>query len=197
MRRFSTIMVSRSRGPSLAAAEKQSQEPGRHLADPAPKRRPSKEIIRAVKVGVLSDTHGLLRPQVLSMLEGCDRLLHAGDVGDVTILDALRRIAPLEVVRGNVDQEGELGRLPHTVSGHLGAVPFGMVHRREDAPGEWKGRVRLIVFGHSHQPELSWSGRCLLLNPGACGHRRFQLPLTLAILRVEGERLVPEIRAVE
>jgi uncharacterized protein len=150
-----------------------------------------------MKVGVLSDTHGLLRPQVLAMLEGCDRLLHAGDVGDAAILDALRRIAPLEVVRGNVDQEGELGRLPHTVSGHLGAVPFGMVHRREDVPGEWNGRARLIVFGHSHQPELTWAGRCLLLNPGSCGHRRFQLPLTLALVHVEGERLVPEIRAVE
>jgi hypothetical protein len=150
-----------------------------------------------VRVGVLSDTHGLLRPRVLELLAGCDRLLHAGDVGDPAILDALRRIAPVEAVRGNVDQAPELDRLPHSLSGSLGELPFGMVHRREDAPRDWSTRVRLLVFGHSHRPELEWQGRCLLLNPGACGPPRFSLPLTLALLRVDGQRLVPEIVAVD
>jgi uncharacterized protein len=150
-----------------------------------------------VRVGVLSDTHGLLRPRVLELLAGCDRLLHAGDVGDPAILAALRSIAPLEAVRGNVDQGPELDRLPHTVSGQLGTLPFGMVHRREDAPRDWGERLRLLVCGHSHRPELVWQGRCLQLNPGACGQRRFALPLTVALLWVDGERLVPEIRSVE
>jgi putative phosphoesterase len=150
-----------------------------------------------MRVGVLSDTHGLLRPRVLELLAGCDRLLHAGDVGDAAILEALRRVAPVEAVRGNVDQGPELDRLPHSVSGTLEELPFGMVHRREDAPRDWGQRLRLLVFGHSHRPELEWAGRCLMLNPGACGQRRFQLPLTLALLRVEGERIVPEILAVE
>ncbi len=150
-----------------------------------------------MRVGILADTHGLLRPTVLELLAGCERVLHAGDVGDAEILAALRRIAPVEAVRGNVDQGPGLDRLPHTVSGQLGDLPFGMVHRAEDAPPEWQRRLRLLVCGHSHRPELSWHGRCLLLNPGACGPRRFQLPLTLALVRVDGERLVPEIRAVE
>jgi uncharacterized protein len=150
-----------------------------------------------VRIGVLSDTHGLLRPRVLELLAGCDRLLHAGDVGDGAVLAALRRIAPVEAVRGNVDQGPELDRLPNSVSGQLGEVAFGMVHRREEAPRDWTERLRLIVFGHSHRPELEWQGRCLLLNPGACGQRRFGLPLTLAVVRVEGERLLPEIRSVE
>ena len=152
---------------------------------------------RPVRVGILADTHGLLRPQVLELLAGCDRLLHAGDVGEPEVLAALRRIAPLEAVRGNVDQGPGLERLPDSLSGQLGEVPFGMVHRREEVPADWPRRLRLVVFGHSHRPELAWEGRCLLLNPGACGQRRFTLPLTLALLHVEGERLTPEILAVE
>ena len=150
-----------------------------------------------MRVGILADTHGLLRPRVLEVLAGCDRLLHAGDVGDPAVLDALRRIAPVEAVRGNVDHGPELDRLPHTVSGTLGEVPFGMVHRREDAPRDWGERLRLIVCGHSHRPELEWIGRCLLLNPGACGQRRFHLPLTVALVHVLADRLVPEILGVE
>ena len=150
-----------------------------------------------MRVGILSDTHGLLRPRVLELLAGCDRLLHAGDVGDPAVLVALRAVAPLEAVRGNVDQGGELDRLPHSTRGMLGELPFGMVHRQEDVPAEWTERLRLVVFGHSHRPELAWRGRCLLLNPGACGQRRFALPLTLAIVTVVGERPVPEIFAVE
>lgn len=150
-----------------------------------------------MRVGILADTHGLLRPQVLALLAGCDRLLHAGDVGDPAVLAGLAAVAPVEAVRGNVDRGRGLDRLPHTVSGELGAVLFGMVHRREDVPREWWQRMRLVVCGHSHQPELAWEGRCLLINPGACGHRRFQLPLTVALVHVVGDRLVPEIRSVE
>ncbi|HVS00382.1 MAG TPA: metallophosphoesterase family protein [Thermoanaerobaculia bacterium] len=147
-----------------------------------------------MRVGVLSDTHSLLRPRVLELLAGCDRILHAGDVGDLAILEQLRRIAPVEAVRGNVDSGEEL---PEELSGDLGGLPFRMIHRREDAPPSWLRGLRLLVFGHSHRPELEWRGSCLLLNPGACGPRRFYLPLTLAILTVAAERIVPEILSVE
>ena len=150
----------------------------------------------SMRVGVLADTHGLLRPAVLELLSGCDRLLHAGDVGDAEVLAALRRLAPVEAVRGNVDGGPGLDRLPHTVSGSLGDLSFGMVHRREDAPVEWRRRLRLVIFGHSHRPEIAWDGACMLLNPGACGPRRFKLPLTVAVLHVDGEHLAPEIRAL-
>jgi len=147
-----------------------------------------------MRVGVLADTHGLLRPEVLERLAGCDRILHAGDVGGPEILDALRAIAPVEAVRGNTDA---MGRLPESIAGDLGGLPFRMIHRREDADPAWMPRLRLLVFGHSHRPELAWQSDCLLLNPGACGGRRFKLPLTIAILRVAEGRLVPEILAVE
>jgi putative phosphoesterase len=147
-----------------------------------------------MRVGVVSDTHNLLRPRVLERLAGCERILHAGDVGDLGILDELGRIAPVLAVRGNTDTGDEL---PGSLAGELGGLPFRMVHRREDADPAWLPGIRLLIFGHSHRPELEWRGDCLLLNPGACGPRRFHLPLTLAILTVAGRRIVPEILAVE
>jgi putative phosphoesterase len=159
-----------------------------------------------MRVGVLSDTHNLLRPRVQELLAGCDRLLHAGDVGEPEILERLRRIAPVEAVRGNTDTGAMAAALPEALTGEIGGrdgiagLPFGMVHRQEDVPPDWPRRLRLIVYGHSHRPELSWRGDCLFLNPGACGARRFHLPLTLAILTVVQEpslRIVPEILAVE
>src|SRR5206468_7307857 len=134
-----------------------------------------------MRLGVLSDTHGLLRPAVLARLAGCERILHAGDVGGPEILAALAAIAPVEAVRGNVDV-GAMARLPESIAGDLDGLPFRMIHRREDADPKWLPGLRLLVFGHSHRPEISWEGGCLLLNPGACGQRRFTLPLTLAVL---------------
>lgn len=150
-----------------------------------------------MRVGVLSDTHNLLRPRVLERLEGCERILHAGDVGDLEILERLRRVAPVEAVRGNTDTGRTATELPPELAGDLGGLPFGMVHRREDVDPAWPRRLRLVIFGHSHRPELEWRGDCLLLNPGACGARRFHLPLTLAILTVADNRIVPEIVSVE
>jgi hypothetical protein len=152
--------------------------------------------MEAMRVGVLADTHNLLRPRVLELLAGCERILHAGDVGDLGLLDRLRRIAPVDAVRGNTDSGAAAG-LPEVLAGDLDGLPFRMVHRREDVDPRWPAESRLVVYGHSHRPELSWHGSCLLLNPGACGARRFHLPLTLAILRVADSRIVPEILAVE
>ncbi|HXO21563.1 MAG TPA: metallophosphoesterase family protein [Thermoanaerobaculia bacterium] len=149
-----------------------------------------------MRVGVLADTHGLLRPRVLELLAGCDRILHAGDVGGPDILARLRAIAPLAAVRGNTDA-GATAELPPALAGELDGLPFRMVHRREDADPAWIPRLRLLVFGHSHRPELEWQGACMLLNPGSCGARRFHLPLTLAILTVADNRILPEILAVE
>lgn len=163
-----------------------------------------------MRVGVLADTHGLLRPLVLERLAGCDLLLHAGDVGEVggqrggdpaddaaPILARLARLAPVLAVHGNVDGGALAAALPAVRSGDLAGLPFRMTHRREDVAPEWLRQARLIVFGHSHRPELEWQGDCLLLNPGSCGARRFRLPLTVAVVTVAGDRLVPEILSVE
>lgn len=150
-----------------------------------------------IRLGVLSDTHGLLRPRVLELLEGCDRILHAGDVGEASILEALSEVAPTVAVRGNIDLDPPLADLPATADGQLEDVPWRMVHRRDDVPTAWTRDALLVVFGHSHRPELEWRGGCLYLNPGSCGRRRFSLPLTLARLTIDGKRIVPELFGVE
>lgn len=150
-----------------------------------------------MRVGVVSDTHGLLRAEVPPLLAGCDAILHAGDVGAPEVLARLGELAPVTAVRGNVDATGALARLPEAVEGDLDGAGYRMAHLREDALAAPLGDLRLVVFGHSHRPEIGWHGECLLLNPGSCGPRRFRLPLTLAVLTVAGGRLVPELVAVE
>jgi putative phosphoesterase len=155
-----------------------------------------------MRIGVLSDTHGMLRPAVLDRLAGCDLLLHAGDVGEAgdgeePILARLARLAPVLAVRGNCDGGESGAALPPALAGEVAGLPYRMTHRREDVAAAWLRESRLVVVGHSHRPELEWHGECLLLNPGACGARRFRLPLTVAAVRVQGDRLIPEILAIE
>lgn len=167
-----------------------------------------------LRLGILSDTHGLLRPQVSDLLADSDFILHGGDVGDPAILEQLRAIAPVWAVRGNTDTSPPLTALPFTVTEELedpeepssARLGLFMVHRQEDVPPDWlRGPLssgprssdsRLIVFGHSHRPELEWRGRSLLLNPGACGHPRFTLPLTVARVTFRQGRIEPEILTV-
>jgi putative phosphoesterase len=147
-----------------------------------------------VRIGILADTHGLLRPRVLDRLRGCELLLHAGDVGTAAVLAGLAALAPVVAVRGDNDR-GELAALPAVATGSRPA--YRMTHRREDIAPGWTREARLVVFGHSHRPELGWEGGCLLLNPGGCGRRRFRWPLTVAVVTVRDGRLVPEILEVE
>src|SRR5690348_10832895 len=109
--------------------------------------RPSKEV-HPVRVGVLSDTHNQLRPRVLELLAGCDRILHAGDVGELDILHQLERIAPVAAVRGNTDTGRTAAELPEELTGSLDGLDFGMIHRREDVPRDWPSRLRMVIFGH-------------------------------------------------
>jgi putative phosphoesterase len=151
---------------------------------------------RPLRIAVLADTHGLLRPRVLARIAGCDLVLHAGDVGDAAVLRGLEAVAPVWAVRGNVDG-GELAKLPAVLAGSLGGVALRMTHARAEVEESWLAEAGLVVFGHSHRPELEWRGGCLLLNPGGCGPRRFRLPLTVGLLGVAAGRVVPEILEVE
>ena len=141
----------------------------------------------AIKIGVLSDTHGLLRPAVLEVLRSCDCILHGGDVNKPEILDTLRSIAPLYVVRGNNDREWAEG-LPQSLTVTLGGIPFFMVHNKKAVPADL-GDARVVVFGHSHKYlEQQRDGR-LWLNPGSCGRRRFDQEITMAVVTVDGGAL--------
>ena len=139
-----------------------------------------------VVVGVISDTHGMLRPEALSALAGSDRVVHAGDVGDETILEALRAIAPLTVVRGNVDTEAWALKLPHGDMLEVEGVRIYVVHdlgTLDIVPAS--AGVSVIVYGHSHHPDVFTRGGVTYLNPGSAGPRRFKLPITVGRIDVE------------
>lgn len=137
------------------------------------------------RIGVLSDTHGKLREEAAEILRGCDVILHAGDINSPKVLDNLREIAPLYVVRGNADKEWA-EELPETLSEEICGLRIFMVHNKKRIPKDI-GDYDLVVFGHSHKYEERREGNCLVLNPGSCGPRRFSLPVTMAVVETEEE----------
>jgi uncharacterized protein len=146
--------------------------------------------MKTMTIGIISDTHGLLRPEVVEALVGVDHILHAGDVGDARILDRLRRIAPLTAVRGNVDLSGICGALPATEAVELGGRLFYLVHSLEDldiVPAA--AGVAAVVSGHSHRVKVQEHDGILYLNPGSVGPRRFDLPVTLAKVSLTGRTM--------
>jgi len=151
-----------------------------------------------MRIGVLSDTHGLLRPEVLPLLAGSEHILHLGDVGDPEILDVLTRIAPVTAIRGNIDTHGPCAMLPETEVATLAGLHFYMIHDRQqlDLDPAAAG-FAAVLYGHSHKPEVQWKRDVLYLNPGSCGPRRFNLPVTCARITVhENGRLETEIMQV-
>jgi putative phosphoesterase len=147
-------------------------------------------------VGVLSDTHGLLRPEALAALRDADvaHILHAGDVGDPAILDALRALAPVTAIRGNIDTHGDCALLPATEMVELAGALFYLVHSIHDLDiSPAAAGVRAVISGHSHQPGFATRNGILYLNPGSAGPRRFKLPITLALLQIEATTLTPTL----
>ncbi|MEZ2345620.1 metallophosphoesterase family protein [Terriglobus sp. RCC_193] len=140
-----------------------------------------------VRVGVISDTHGLLRPEVPLLLEGVDCILHAGDVGDIHILHRLALIAPVTAIRGNVDTTGPCAALSATDLVEISGISIYMVHSIHDLDIKPEAAgVRIVVSGHTHKPAADERNGVLYLNPGSIGPRRFRLPVSLAILHLDG-----------
>ncbi len=140
-----------------------------------------------MKIGIISDTHDLLRPEVMGHLQDCDCVLHGGDISSQRILDQLEQVAPVRAVRGNNDKEWA-EHLPLTLDFELGGLRFFMTHTKKDLPGDLTP-YDLVIYGHSHKYDSSWQKhggekRTLLLNPGSCGPRRFHQPVTMAKLTI-------------
>jgi putative phosphoesterase len=137
-------------------------------------------------IGVISDTHGLLRPEALAALRGSSHILHAGDVGDIDILDALKQIAPVTAIRGNIDTDGPTAQLPATevieLEGHLIYLLHSLADL--DLKPEAAG-MSVVISGHSHKPKIETRTGVLYLNPGSAGPRRFSLPITVAHLHLD------------
>lgn len=147
-----------------------------------------------ITVGVISDTHGLLRPEATDALKGSDLIVHAGDVGSAEILEQLRAIAPTFAVRGNVDTGAWAKTLPMTEVVAAGALHLYVLH--DLATLDLNPRAAgfaAVIYGHSHRPSVETRGGVLYLNPGSVGPRRFTLPIAMAKLRVIDDRLSHEM----
>lgn len=138
-----------------------------------------------MKVGVISDTHGLLRPEAIAALQGCEQIIHAGDIGAPEILEQLAHIAPVHAVRGNNDQDGAWAQqVPEHLNMDVSGWQTLLVHDIADVPALLEPRTRLVITGHSHKPLIEWRGATLYVNPGSAGRRRFKLPVTLVVLEI-------------
>jgi len=151
-----------------------------------------------MRIGVISDTHGLLRPAALTALAGVEHILHAGDVGDITILEALAKIAPVTAIRGNIDTSGPCTNLPPTEFIELGGAAFYLIHNIHDLDIDpTAAEIACVISGHSHKPSAESRNSVLYLNPGSAGPRRFSLPSTVALVQIENGQITPEIIPLE
>jgi hypothetical protein len=149
---------------------------------------------KPMTLGVISDTHGLLRPEAVEALRGCDRILHAGDVGASEILKALAQIGPVTAIRGNVDTDSWARSLPETEVVEVGGVSIYMLHNlgQLDLKPEAAG-FRVVIYGHSHQPKMEERKGVLYFNPGSAGPRRFRLPVSLGKLTIAAGKVQAEL----
>ena len=147
-----------------------------------------------MRIGLISDTHGLLRPEALDFLRGSDRIVHGGDIGGPEILVALSAIAPLTVVRGNNDAAAWADAVPDTALLEAGGLRLLAIHDlaqlRIDPVA---AGIRVVVCGHSHRPLAAQRGPVLYVNPGSAGPRRFRLPISVAELHIDGDAITPRL----
>jgi putative phosphoesterase len=153
---------------------------------------------RKLTVGLISDTHGLLRPSAIAALHGSDAIIHAGDIGDPQILAALSRLAPVTAVRGNVDRGEWASALPETAVLQFDEVVIFVIHNLADLDIDPAAAgFGAVVSGHSHQPAWQEKHGVLFVNPGSAGPRRFTLPIARGRLRVAGRRMTAELIELE
>jgi putative phosphoesterase len=147
-----------------------------------------------MKLGIVSDTHGLIRPEVFPALKGVDHILHMGDVGKSAVLEELRRIAPVTAIRGNTDREGPCAELPETdvylAEGHYIYMLHDLSEIHLDPAA---GKFAAVLYGHSHVPNYYHKRGVLYFNPGSCGPKRFDLPVTVGLLEIDGDAFRPTI----
>ncbi|KMQ80141.1 putative phosphoesterase [Candidatus Burkholderia pumila] len=141
------------------------------------------------RIGIISDTHNLVRPEALDALQGVAHIIHAGDICKQAVLDALAPFAPLTVVRGNNDIGDDVAQLPEQARIELEGATIHVVHDIADMPGNLDG-VDVVITGHSHKPVIERRGGVLFVNPGSAGPRRFRLPISLALMDIEKGRVV-------
>jgi uncharacterized protein len=145
-----------------------------------------------MRIGIISDTHGLLRPEAADRLADVDHIIHAGDIGSAEVIEGLRRIAPVTAIRGNVDRGEWAAGYPHTAFVRLGGRFFHVLHNLKELDLDPAAAgIDVVVSGHSHRPKIEAADGVLYLNPGSAGPRRFTLPIALATLELTGDAMRP------
>lgn len=146
------------------------------------------------RVGLISDTHGLLRPAAMDFLRGCQRIIHAGDIGGVALMEALSAVAPVTAVRGNNDRGEAFADLPPTATIELSGVRVHVLHDLKELAIDPRAQgVHVVVSGHSHKPLVEEREGVLYVNPGSAGRRRFRLPISVGELLIDGCEVMPRI----
>lgn len=159
---------------------------------------PSSIYNRAVIVGVISDTHGLLRPEALAALRGADYIIHAGDVGDSWILNTLAEIAPVTAVRGNVDHGAWSRKIPATNVLQIGDVSIYVLHDIQELDIKPEAaRFAAVIYGHSHLPKQELKNGVLYFNPGSAGPKRLKLPVSVGLLTINDGKVEAKILSLE
>ena len=148
------------------------------------------------RIGLISDTHGLVRPEALAFLAGCDRILHMGDICDPSVLDRLRAIAPLDAVRGNNDVGAWADDLPVRQTITIEDVTLQMIHDVADLDPDALIDGSIVLHGHSHKPTVADRAGVTFVNPGSAGPRRFSLPISIGELIVDGSHATPRLVAL-
>jgi putative phosphoesterase len=154
-------------------------------------------IASPMRIGIISDTHGLLRPEVTERLAGVHYIIHAGDIGRAEVISGLRKIAPVTAIRGHIDRGEWAAQYPDTALVKLGGRSFYVLHNLKELDLDPAAAgIDVVVSGHSHRPKIETVGGVLYFNPGSAGPRRFTLPIALATLELTGDTIRPCIHEV-
>ena len=153
--------------------------------------------IRAGRIGLISDTHGLVRPEALAALKGSELIIHAGDIGKPNVLEALKTVAPVIAIRGNNDRDLWAKTIPDLLDLKINGIKIYVIHNVNELERDSVDRFQVVVSGHSHKPSLVTRGENLFINPGSAGPRRFKLPIAVARLQIDGAKVQAKISILE
>lgn len=149
------------------------------------------------RIGVISDTHGLLRPEAVEYLAGVDHIIHAGDIGSPDVITSLQKIAPVTAIKGNIDRDSWADAYADTETVTLASRSIYVLHNRNDLDVDPKAAGHgIVIYGHSHKPSIETVDGVLYLNPGSAGPRRFTLPIALATLELTDTSIQPRIHEI-
>lgn len=153
--------------------------------------------VKTGRIGLISDTHGLVRPEALTALKGSDLIIHAGDIGKSEVLEALKTIAPVVAIRGNNDRDSWAKKMPDFLDLKINGIKIYVIHNVNELEHDSPGGFNAVISGHSHKPSVTTKNGVLFINPGSAGPRRFKLPIAVARLQINGGKMNAKILNLE